>query len=108
MGSSVAQLHPSAAMTKNLDSIAIRRGEKTHVLHNPKNRHVYFAEHGDTLPNHTERSFLGCGYNHAAIQGNRLAKGELRVTRAWRQVHQQKIQVAPVHGTEELLDRLHD
>ena len=57
---------------------------------------------------HAQRRLLRRGHDHPAVQRHRLAERKLRVARARRQIHEQNIQVAPLHRAEELLDGLHN
>ena len=98
----------TATVPKNLDPFPIRGGEITHVLHNAKNGHVDFLEHRDALAHDAERRFLGRGDNHSSVQWHGLAERELGIARTRRQIHKQKIKLAPVHLENELLDGFHD
>ena len=95
-------------LPENLDAFAAGRGEVTHVLNDPQNRYVDLFKHGDAFSHHAERSFLGRRDDYPAVERHSLAKGELRVTGTWRQVHQQVIELPPIHGAEKLLNGLHN
>src|SRR2546421_6617638 len=95
-------------MAENLDALALRSREVAHVFHNAEDGHVYLLKHGHTFSDHAKRSLLRRGHNHPAVQWDSLAQGKLSVAGAWRQIHQQKIQLPPIHSADELLDGFHD
>ena len=96
------------AVAKNLDALTTRGGEVAHVFHDAQQRHVHALKHRDAFAHYAERCLLRCGHHHAAIERHRLAKGQLRVACARRQIHQQIIQRAPIYLQHKLLDGFHD
>src|SRR5262249_54985431 len=89
--------HSSATMPKDLDPFARWSGEVAHILNDAKDRHIDLLKHCDALAHHTERRFLRSGDDDAAVERDRLTKGELRVSGPWWQIDEQVIQGAPVH-----------
>ena len=98
----------SASVPKYFDAFAGRRNEITHVFDQAQNRHVHLLKHGNPFADHSERCLLGCGDNNAAIQRNSLAKRKLSIPCPGWQIYQKEIQLPPLDGANELLDRLHD
>ena len=98
----------AAAVAENFHALAVRRGEVAHVFHDAEDRHVHFAEHRDAFAHDAERRFLRRADDDAAIKRHGLAERKLRVARARRQIHEQKIQFAPFDGEEKLLDGFRD
>ena len=94
----------AAAASKNVDALALRRGEVAHVFHDSENGNVHFAEHGDAFSNDAERGLLGRGDDDSAVKRHGLAEGQLRVSGSGRKVDEQEVQLAPLDAGDELLD----
>src|ERR1051325_5458307 len=98
----------AAAVAEDFDALAARRGEVAHVLNDAEDGHVHFLEHADAFAHDAERSFLRGGDDHAAVERDGLAKGELSVAGAGRKIDEEIIEFAPRHAEEKLLDGFDD
>ena len=80
-----------------------------HVLDEAEDRHLQGAEHVDGLVDVDQRDVLRRAHDDGPGDGHELREAQRHVARARRQVHDQVVELAPVHVAEELLDRrVHD
>ena len=96
----------AAAAPEDLRRLAaVRADEGAHVLHEPDDGDVHPLEHRQRLPHVRESDVLRRRDEDRAGDGNRLRERQLGVRGAGWQIHDEVVEVAPVHVTEELLDR---
>jgi len=89
-------------------ALAVGGHEVAHVLDDAEDGDVDFLEHGDAFADDAEGGFLGCGDDDAAVERSGLAKGELGVAGAGREIDEEVIEFAPGDAVKELLDGLDD
>ena len=89
-----------ATVAENFDALAAGRSEVAHVFHDAKDGHIDFFEHLDALADDAQRSFLRSGHDDAAVEWHGLAKRNLRIAGAGRQVDEQVVEFPPEHLRE--------
>ncbi len=78
-----------------------------HVLHDAQHGHVDALEHAHPTEGIANGHLLRRRHDHCAMHERGLYQGELRVTRAWRHVDDQVIELTPHHVGQELANDFH-
>src|SRR5688572_6190622 len=98
----------ASAVLEDLLAMPAFRAEKVgRVLDDPEHRYVDLLKHRKALPRVDERDVLRGRDDDRARQVDLLRQGELRVSRAGRQVDDEKVELAPRHVLQKLLHGLH-
>jgi hypothetical protein len=80
--------------------------EPAQVLHQSQNRGPKLVEHEDGLFGHPKGDVLRGRHGGGAGEGDLLAEAQLDVSRTWRQIDEQIVQLAPLNPAEELVHHL--
>ena len=84
-------------MSKYFYPVAVRRDVITHIFDNTQYGYVYFLKHSNALADNAKRRFLRGGYYDATVQRHSLAKRKLGIACSRRQIHDEVIQLTPLH-----------
>jgi len=88
--------------------LRVAMAEIGHILNDAADPDVHLFEHVDGAPHISKRYFLrGCYHDHGNT-GDGLGDRDGRISRTWRQIHYQAIEVPPHHVIQQLLDGLGD
>src|SRR5215469_9548619 len=93
------------AVPENIHGFAaVRAGKRAHVFHHAEHFHAYLPEHFDGFANIRQRHRRRSRHHNRSGHSHGLNQSQLHVARAWRQVDNQVIQLAPFHATQKLRD----
>ena len=106
--SSSARRWPPPEEKSSKRAPGLRVHERAHVLDDTDDGHAHALEHAPAAQRVAHRHLLRSRHDDRAGHLSGLDQGELRVTGPRRQVHDEVVELAPVHIAQKLLDDLHD
>lgn len=82
----------------------IRTDKRTHILHQPQNRHSHLLQHGHSAHGIPQSQILRSRNNHGASEGYALRQCQLHISRARRQIYHEHVEGRPGDFEEELCE----
>src|SRR5216683_5551445 len=97
-------LRPTRA--KHVDHLAIRQRHLRHILHQANHLHLHLMKHLQRLPRILQRDTRPSRNHNRPSQRHRLHQRDHHIARPRRQIHNQKIQLPPLHLLQKLPNNL--